>query len=72
MPLTLADKGEPNVIRKVGGSGEVKRFLENLGFVSGGVVTVISQTGGNLIVNVRDSRIAIGKDMANKILVRHV
>ncbi len=72
MPLTLADKGEPNVIRKVGGSGEVKRFLENLGFVSGGVVTVISQTGGNLIVNVRDSRIAIGKDMANKILVGHV
>ena len=69
MPLTLADTGEPNVIRKVGGSGEVKRFLENLGFVSGGVVTVISQTGGNLIVNVRDSRIAIGKDMANKILV---
>ncbi len=72
MPLTLADTGEPNVIRKVGGSGEVKRFLENLGFVSGGVVTVISQTGGNLIVNVRDSRIAIGKDMANKILVGHV
>ncbi len=72
MPLTLADTGEPIVIRKVGGSGEVKRFLENLGFVSGGVVTVISQTGGNLIVNVRDSRIAIGKDMANKILVGHV
>ena len=72
MPLTLADTGEPNVIRKVGGSGEVKRFLDNLGFVSGGVVTVISQTGGNLIVNVRDSRIAIGKDMANKILVGHV
>ncbi|CUX68771.1 FeoA domain protein [Clostridium sp. C105KSO15] len=61
--------GEPNVIRKVGGKEETRRFLENLGFVSGGVVTVVSEMGGNMIVNVKDSRVAIGKDMANKILV---
>jgi len=61
--------GEPNVIKKVGGKEETRRFLENLGFVSGGTVTVISETGGNMIVNVKDSKVAIGKDIANKILV---
>lgn len=69
MPLSMVKEGEPNVIKKVGGKEETRRFLENLGFVTGGVVTVISETGGNIIVNVKDSRIAIGKDMANKILV---
>jgi ferrous iron transport protein A len=53
----------------VGGKDETRKFLENLGFVTGGLVTVISETGGNLIVNVKDSRVAIGKDMANKIMV---
>lgn len=61
--------GEPNVIRKVGGKEETRRFLENLGFVTGGVVTVVSEIGGNMIVNIKDSRVAIGKDMANKIMV---
>lgn len=69
MPLTLAKEGEPAIIHKIGGKEETRRFLENLGFVAGGMVTVVSQTGGNLIVNVKDARIAIGKDMANKILV---
>lgn len=69
MPLTMANAGEPNVIRKVGGKEETRRFLENLGFVAGGVVTVISEIGGNIIVNVKDSRVAIGKDMANKIMI---
>ena len=69
MPLTTANVGETNVIKKIGGKEETRRFLENLGFVVGGVVTVISEVGGNIIVNVKDSRVAIGKDMANKILV---
>ena len=69
MPLSLVKEGEPGVIHKVGGKEETRRFLENLGFVSGGVVTVISQIGGNLIVNVKDARVAIGRDMANKIMV---
>ena len=69
MPLTMANVGETNVITKIGGKEETRRFLENLGFVVGGVVTVISEVGGNIIVNVKDSRVAIGKDMANKILV---
>lgn len=69
MPLTMAKEGEPALIHKVGGKDETKRFLENLGFVAGGMVTVVSETGGNLIVNVKESRIAIGKDMANKIIV---
>jgi ferrous iron transport protein A len=69
MPLTMVNAGEMNTIRKVGGKEETRRFLENLGFVAGGVVTVISDIGGNLIVNVKDSRVAIGKDMANKIMV---
>ena len=69
MPLTMAPTGEQNVIKKIGGKEETRRFLENLGFVTGGKVTVISEIGGNMIVNVKDSRVAIGKDMANKILV---
>ena len=69
MPLTMVPTGEPNVIKKIGGKEETRRFLENLGFVTGGMVTVVSEIGGNMIVNVKDSRGAIGKDMANKILV---
>ena len=69
MPLTMVKQGEASVIRKVGGKEETRRFLENLGFVVGGTVTVVSETGGNVIVNVKDSRIAIGKDMANRIMV---
>ena len=70
MPLSMVKEGQPNIIKKVGGKEETRKFLENLGFVTGGTVTVISQTGGNMIVNVKDSRVAIGKDMANKIMVQ--
>ena len=69
MPLSMAREGESNVIKKVGGKEETRKFLENLGFVVGSAVTVITETGGNLIVNVKDSRVAIGRDMANKIQV---
>ncbi|NLL76018.1 MAG: ferrous iron transport protein A [Clostridiales bacterium] len=69
MPLTMVKTGEPSVIRKVGGKEETRRFLENLGFVAGGIVTVVSEIGGNMIVNVKDSRVASGKDMAIKIMV---
>lgn len=70
MPLSMANQGEPNIIKKVGGKDDVRSFLEKLGFVVGGTVTVISETNGNLIVNVKDSRVAIGKEMANKIMVQ--
>ena len=69
MPLILANIGEENVIRKVGGNPETKKHLENLGFVVGGRVTVISALGGNLIVGVKESRIAISRGMAGKIMV---
>ena len=72
VPLTMVTTGEPNVIKKVGGKEETRRFLENLGFVAGGEVTVISEIGGNMIVNIKDSRVAIGKDMANKIMVSKI
>ena len=67
MPLTMIDEGTPYTIQRIGGKEEIRRFLENLGFVPGAVVTVVSKAGGN--VNVKDSRVAIGKDMANKIMV---
>lgn len=69
MPLSMVKEGEANIIRKVVGKEDTRRFLETLGFVAGGTVTVISEMGGNIIVNVKDSRVAIGKDMANKIMV---
>ena len=69
MPLTMTNPEECNTIRKVGGKEETRRFLENLGFVVGGNVTVVSEIDGNLIVNVKDSRVAVGKDMAAKILI---
>lgn len=69
MPLTLAGAGEENVIRKIGGNPEVRAHLENLGFVVGGTVKIVSAIGGNLIVNVKESRVAISKEMAGKIMV---
>ena len=69
MPLTMAKPGEENTIRKIGGKEEVRRFLENLGFVVGGKVTVVSDMNGNVIVNVKNTRVAIGKDMANRIML---
>ncbi len=69
MPLTMANTGESLTIKKVGGKEETRKFLESLGFVIGGAVTVISEMKGSVIVNVRDSRIAIGRDMAMKVMV---
>ena len=69
MPLTLAEAGEENIIKKIGGKPEVKAHLENLGFVVGGAVTIVSAIGGNVIVNVKDSRIAVSREMAQKIMV---
>ena len=69
MPLILAAAGETNTIRKVSGNPEVKKHLEDLGFVVGGEVTVVSAISGNLIVNVKESRIAISREMAGKIMV---
>ena len=69
LPLTMASQGAPMTIKKIGGKQETKKFLETLGFVVGGTVTVVSEINGNMIVNVKDSRVAIGKDMANKIMV---
>ena len=69
MPLTMASIGETNTIRKVGGNEETKRFLENLGFVAGAEITVVSAIGGNVIVNIKDSRVAINQHMARHIMV---
>ena len=69
MPLTYAHIGEENIIKKIGGKQEVKAHLENLGFVVGGNVTLINAIGGNVIVNVKESRIAISKEMAQKIMI---
>ncbi|MDO5519518.1 MAG: FeoA family protein [bacterium] len=69
MPLSMVKAGEENTIKRVGGKADTKRFLESLGFVVGAVVTVVSEISGNMIVNIKESRVAIDKDMANKILV---
>ena len=69
MPLTMANVGQEYVIKKVGGKEETRKFLESLGFTSGSVVTVVSDIIGNLIVNIKDSRVAINKEMASIILV---
>lgn len=69
MPLLLADAGEEVMIRKIGGNPELKQHLADLGFVAGGSVTVISDINGNLIVNVKGSRVAISREMAGKIMV---
>lgn len=69
MPLTLANTGTPQTIKRIGGKDETKRFLESLGFVAGGQVMVISEFQGNVIVNVKESRVAISKAMASRIMV---
>ena len=69
IPISFADIGEECVIKKIGGSAEVKRHLENLGFAVGGSATLISTLGGNIIVKIKESRVAIDSDMANKILI---
>ena len=69
MPLVMADTGEENIIRRVGGSPEMKKHLEDMGFTVGGAVTVMNTIGGNLIVKVRESRVAISREMAAKIMV---
>ena len=69
MPLTMAETGRELEIRRIGGKEETRRFLESLGFVMGGFVNVVSMTGGDLIVKVKDSRVAISREMANSIMV---
>ena len=69
MPLILANVGEENVIKKIGGSPEVKQHLENLCFVVGGNVTIVNTMGGNLIVNVKETRVAVSREMAQKIMI---
>lgn len=69
MPLTLADIGEENIIKRIGGKPEVRQHLSNLGFVAGGAVTVINTIGGNVIVKVKESRVAISQEMAQKIMI---
>lgn len=69
MPLTMANTGEANMIKKVGGSPETRKFLESLGFVAGSTVTIISEISGNVIVNVKEARVAVSKEMAMKIMI---
>ena len=69
MPLIFSDPGEEQIIKKIGGNHEIKLHLENLGFVVGGRVTVVSEIAGNVIVNVKDTRIAVSREMAQKIMV---
>ena len=69
MTLILANVGEENVIKKIGGSPEVKQHLENLGFVVGGSVIIVNTMGGNLIVNVKETRVAVSREMAQKIMI---
>ena len=69
MPLTMAASGEINTVKRINGKDETRRFLENLGFVTGGQVTVVSEISGSMIVNVKESRVAINRDMASKIMI---
>lgn len=69
MPLCFAERGEENVIKKIGGSPDVKKHLEDLGFVVGGAVTVVNSLAGNVIVNVKEARVAISEEMARKIMI---
>jgi Fe2+ transport system protein A len=69
MPLTMAKAGDVNSIKKIGGKEETKKFLENLGFVAGSYVTIISDIGGNVIVSIKESRVAISREMATKIMI---
>ncbi len=69
MPLSLANVGETNIIKKIGGKPEVRKHLENLGFVVGGNVQIVSTLGGNVIVNVKEARVAISEEMTQKIMI---
>ena len=69
MSLSMAERGRMSQIKKIGGREETRHFLESLGFVVGGYVTIVSDIGGNLIVNVKESRVALSKEMANKIMI---
>ena len=69
MPLTMANIGEVNEIKRIGGNEETRRFLANLGFVAGAEITVVSAIGGNVIVNIKDSRVAVNSDMARHIMI---
>ncbi|MCR4735597.1 MAG: ferrous iron transport protein A [Treponema sp.] len=69
MPLTIAKPGEPFLIKKISGKEEIRRFLENLGFIAGAEVSVVSEISGNVIVQIKDCRVAISKEMAQKIIV---
>lgn len=69
MPLTMLNIGETGEIKRIGGNEETRRFLNNLGFVVGAEVSIVSAIGGNVIVNIKDSRVAINKDMAKRIMV---
>lgn len=69
MPLTLCPIGENNIIKKIGGKPDTRKFLESLGFVAGGEVCIVAAMGGNLIVNIKESRVAVSKEMASNIMV---
>ena len=69
MPLPLANIGEENIIKKISGTPEVRKHLEDLGFIVGASVTIINTLGGNVIVNIKESRIAISEEMAKKIMI---
>ena len=69
MPCTMLNIGETGKIKRIGGNEETRRFLNNLGFVVGTEVSVVSAIGGNVIVNIKDSRVAINEDMAKRIMV---
>ena len=69
LPLVFANAGEEQIIKKIGGSDEVKRHLENLGFTVGGSVTIVNSLAGNVIVKVKESRVAINENMARRIMV---
>lgn len=69
MPLTMIGAGAQGIVQKINGKEETRKFLESLGFVTGSAVTIVTEIGGSVIVNVKDSRVAIGRDMANKIMV---
>ena len=69
LPLSMAEIGQPQIIRKIGGSPDVKQHLETLGFNVGGEVCIVSALGGNLIVKVKESRVAVDEALARKIMV---
>ena len=69
MPLTMLEEGKLGIIKKVGGKSEVRQFLENLGFVPGSSVTIVTKISDNVIVNIKESRVAISREMARQIMI---